>query len=126
MARAAAAPGGRIYLVRTPLRQVAGMTYGGPMRIRIGRRRAAYAGFATRELADMACRHWSIPAEHFVEPWDEAVRHEAPATRTGQVLLFRNAADFRGWLEDPQGFDLESHLLHLHPGSVDQARRRSA
>ncbi len=115
-----------IYLIRTPLRHVAGMAYGGPMRIKIGRRRVAYAGFATMDLAEIVCRYWNIPAEHYIEPWAEAIQHDAPDSRARRVLLFRDEADFRAWLEDPDGFDVESHSVSLHLGGIAASRRRSA
>jgi len=115
-----------IYVIRTPLREVAKMVYGGPMRIRLGRRRVAYAGFATRELAEAVSRYWHLPSEHFVEPWQEALVHEAPASRAKLLLLFRDEDDFRAWLESPATFDLDAHVVSLHFGGLAAARRRSA
>lgn len=102
------------------------MTYGGPMRIKIGRRRVAYAGFASRALAQFACRHWELPSEHHIEPWEDGLRNEAPESRARQVLLFRDEADFRGWLENPEDFAVDDHLVSLHFARLDRARRRSA
>jgi len=115
-----------MHFIRTPLRDVGGMTYGGPMRIKIGRRRVAYAGFVTVDLAETVCRYWNIPVEHFVEPWQEAIRHEAPASCAREVLLFRDEADFQDWLRDPAGFRVEEHVVSLHPGGVSAVRARSA
>jgi hypothetical protein len=100
------------------------MTYGGPMRIKIGPRRVAYAGFATVELAQIVCRHWNIPVEHFIEPWDEAMQHERPESRAREVLLFRDEGDFRRWVEDPGAFHAEEHVVALHPGRLPWARER--
>jgi len=115
-----------MHLIRTPLREVGGMTYGGPMRVKVGLRRVAYAGFATVDLAEAACRHWNIPVEHFIEPWHEAMRHEAPETRAREVLLFRGEDDFQDWLRDPAGFCVEEHLVTLHPGGLPGPRARKA
>ena len=116
----------QMHLIRTPLREVGGMTYGGPMRIKIGSRRVAYAAFATVDLAEAVCRYWNIPVEHFVEPWQEAMRHEAPESRARELLLFRDEDDFQDWLRDPAGFRVEDHLVSLHPGGLPRARARSA
>lgn len=121
--------GSRIYVIRTPLRQVDGLSYGGPMRMKIGkigRRRVAYAGFTSTELARIACRHWNVPREHYIEPWEEAVRHETPETRARHVLLFRDDEDFRAWLQSPDTFDLGAHTVSLHMAGVLGTRRRSA
>jgi hypothetical protein len=115
----------QIHLIRTPLRDVGGMTYGGPMRIRIGPRRVAYAGFATAALAQTVCRYWNLPVEHFVEPWDEAMRHERPESRAREVLLFRDEGDFRRWLEDPGAFRADGHVVTLHPASLPRAPERA-
>lgn len=103
-----------IYLIRTPLRETAGMTYGGPMRIKVGRRRVAYAGFVSIALARIACGHWNVRAEHFIEPWEESVRHDSVDGRVQRVLLFQDEADFRAWLQAPESFDLEAHIVSLH------------
>ncbi len=103
-----------IYLIRTPLREAAGMTYGGPMRIKVGRRRVAYAGFVSVELASFACRHWNVRAGHFIEPWEEAVRHDSAEGRVQRVLLFQSEVDFRAWLQAPESFDLEANIVSLH------------
>jgi hypothetical protein len=116
----------RIYVIRTPLRLVDGLSYGGPMRMKIARRRVAYAGFTSAELARVACRHWNVPREHYIEPWEDAVRHETPETRARHVLLFRDEADFRAWLQSPDTFDLAAHTLSLHMAGVLGNRRRSA
>lgn len=116
----------RIYVIRTPLRQVDGLSYGGPMRIKIGYRRVAYAGFTSTELARVACRHWNVAREHYIEPWEDAVRHETPETRARHVLLFRDEVDFRAWLQSPDTFDLAAHTLSLHMAGVLGSRRRSA
>ena len=115
-----------IYFIRTPLRQVGGLTYGGPMRIKVGRRRVAYAGFASVALAQVVCRYWNIPAEHYIEPWEEAMRHEDPDAFADQVLLFHDESDFRAWLETPETFPVEHHTVALHPSRLPEARRRSA
>ena len=115
-----------IYLVRTPLRHVAQMTYGGPMRIKIGRRRVAYAGFATRALAETVTRYWNLPSEHYIEPWEEALRHEAPGSRARQLLLFRDEADFRAWLESPSTFDVDGHVVSLHFAAIAAPEPRRA
>jgi hypothetical protein len=117
---------GRIYIVRTPLRQVGGMTYGGPMRIKLGRRRVAYAGFTTLALAEQVCRYWNLPSEHFIEPWEEALLHEAPESRARQVLLFHDEADFRSWLESPATFDVDAHIISLHFAGLTVGQKRSA
>ncbi len=115
-----------IYVIRTPLRQVGGMTYGGPMRIKIGRRRMAYAGFASLALAESVCGYWNLPSEHYIEPWAQALVHEAPDSHAREILLFRGEADFRHWLEDPQGFDVEGHVVSLHFAGIAAPRQRSA
>jgi hypothetical protein len=83
-----------IYLVRTPVRESAGLTYGGPMRIKVGRRRVAYAGFVSVELAQLACECWSVRAEHFIEPWDTAIRHDSVEARVPRVFYFRTKRIF--------------------------------
>jgi hypothetical protein len=115
-----------IYVIRTPLRQVAQMTYGGPMRIKVGRRRVAYAGFATRDLAEAVTRYWNLPSDHHIEPWEEALRHETPGSRAKQLLLFRDESDFRAWLESPATFDVEAHVVSLHFAGLGRAEKRSA
>ena len=118
--------GQRIYVIRTPLRQVGGMTYGGPMRIKIGRRRVAYAGFASLALAEVVGNYWNLPSEHHIEPWEEALVHEAPDSRAREVLLFRDEADFRRWLEDPEQFDVAGHTVSLHFAGIALPHKRSA
>ena len=116
----------RIHVIRTPLRQVGGMTYGGPMRIKIGRRRVAYAGFTSVALAERVGDYWNLPAEHYIEPWQEGLAHDVPDSRVGEVLLFHDEADFRSWLENPGGFDVNAHLVSLHPGAIAGAQRGAA
>ncbi|MFT5448110.1 MAG: hypothetical protein ACI9DC_003289 [Gammaproteobacteria bacterium] len=103
-----------IYLIRTPLRETAGLVYGGPMRIKVGRRRVVYAGFVSVELASIACGYWNVRAEHFIERWEEAARHDSVDDRAQGVLLFQDEADFRAWLQDPESFDLQAHVVSLH------------
>ena len=114
----------RIYVIRTPLRQVGGMTYGGPMRVKIGRRRVAYAGFSSLALAQAVSDYWSLPSEHYIEPWEEALSHETPNSRAREALLFRDQADFRGWLENPDGFDIASHVVSLHFAGIAGSQER--
>lgn len=116
----------RIYVIRTPLRQVGGMTYGGPMRIKIGRRRVAYAGFASLALAQRVGDYWNLPSEHHIEPWEEALVHETPDSRAREVLVFRDEADFRRWLENPDDFDVDGHVVSLHFAGIAMPRKRSA
>lgn len=111
-------PPADIYLIRTPLRESGGMLYGGPMRIKVGRRRAAYAGFVSVELAQIACAYWNVRAEHFIEPWQEAVRYDSVDGRVQRVLLFVDETDFRSWLQDPERFDLAAHTVSLHFGAI--------
>ena len=69
---------------------------------------------------------WEVPAEHFIEPWDEALRHERPESRTRRVLLFRDEDDFHAWLQSPATFDLAAHTVSLHLAAVTHAGRKSA
>ena len=72
----------KIFLIRTPLREVDGMSYSGLMRIKVGPKRLAYAGFLTVPLARFACEHWNVHVEHYIEAWDEAMHFELAACRT--------------------------------------------
>ncbi|MFT5173559.1 MAG: hypothetical protein ACI8W7_001736 [Gammaproteobacteria bacterium] len=110
-----------IYLIRTAVRESAGMAYGGVMRIKIGRHRVAYAGFRSVDLARIACAYWSVSAEHFIEPWDMAIRCDSVDARLPRVLLFHNEVDFRAWLQNPESFDIGAHTVSLHFGSLDSA-----
>lgn len=76
-----------IFLIRTPVRKVAELAYGGPLRI-CADGRSAYAAFASRSLAETVCHHWGITTEHFIEPWSEAVRHEVPGVEVRRAVLF--------------------------------------
>lgn len=116
----------RIHVIRTPLRQVGGLSYGGPMRIKIGPRRVVYAGFASAALAERVGEYWNLPAEHYIEPWQEALAHDAPDSLLGEILLFHDEADFCSWLEDPAGFDVNGHLVSLHPGAIAGRQRGAA
>ena len=107
-----------IYLIRTPIRDSAGMTYGGAMRMKIGRGRVAYAAFVTVELAQIACEYWSVRSERVIETWDEAIRHDSVAARLPRVVLFQDEADLRAWLQNPGHFDLAAHTVSLHFGSL--------
>jgi hypothetical protein len=110
-----------IYLIRTPVRESAGMAYGGAMRIKIDRRRVAYAGFRSVELAQIACAYWNVPVEHFIEPWEMAIRCDSVDARLPRVLLFHDEVDFRAWLQNPESFDVAAHTVSLHFGSLDTA-----
>jgi hypothetical protein len=110
-----------IFLIRTPVREVAGMAYGGPLRLR-GATRAAYAGFRTAGLAGEVARFWGITSEHFIEPWTEALRHELPGAGVRQVVVFDSRADFDRYLHERERFDFDSHTVALHPVLMNRRR----
>ena len=79
---------GEIFLIRTPLGTLGDLTYGGPMRIKVGRK-MTYAGFSSIALAEEVCEYWHIPAKRAIELWQVAVKHDAPDGRPLYILLFR-------------------------------------
>ncbi len=109
-----------IYFISTPLRQVAELAYGGPLRLRSGRR-AAYAGFRSAELAHYVAEFWGIAGEHSVELWHEALANEAPGPRVRRVVVFESRAHFTRYLHVRERFDFEAHTVELHPALVGRA-----
>ena len=114
-----------IFLLRTPVREVAGMAYGGPVRLRNGPR-AAYAGFRTAALAREVAQFWGVAGEHFVEPWTEALRHEVPGTRVRQLTVFHTREDFDRYLQQREAFDVAAHTIDLHPVMLGLQDTRAA
>lgn len=112
------------FLIRTPVREVAGMAYGGPLRMRIGHQ-AAYAGFRDAALAAEVADFWGIESDHLIEPWAEALCHEVPGARVRRVLVFDTRADFDRYLRQGAAYDFGPHLIDLHPAMLGlQDRRR--
>ncbi len=110
----------QIFLIRTPLREAGALAYGGPLRIKIGRK-MSYAGFSTVALAEEVCAYWRIPAQRSIEPWHDAVKHDALDGRPQHILLFRDVEDFENYLMNPADFSYEAHLIRLHPGALAAA-----
>jgi hypothetical protein len=113
---------GRIYLIRTPIGQIDDLLYGGPMRIKIGRGRLVYAGFTSRMLARKVEAYWSLPASHVIEPWEDAIAYEPEGGHVTSILLFRDESDFRAWLQQPESFDVDGHLISLHAAAISRVR----
>ena len=111
---------GEIFLIRTPLGRLGDLTYGGSMRIKVGRK-MTYAGFSSVALAEEVCEYWQIPARRSIELWHDAVRHDAPDGRPLHILLFRDRADFDSYLMNPTDFGYNEHLVSLHPEAVGAA-----
>lgn len=115
-----------IFLVRTPLGGREPYVWGGPLRVRVGRRRA-YAGFRSEALARRVCRHWGIRMERVhIEPWPQALAAEAPEARLDRILVFRDREDFERYLRDPQHFPYDRHIVGLHPTALDSAVAEAA
>lgn len=112
-----------IYFIRTPLGENAGLVYGGPLRIRAGRSRA-YAGFASRELAERVCAHWSMTRNVRIEPWYDAIGHDAADARPAHILFFDGWPTFESYLKNPGSFPFSRHLVELHPGLNTNKRFR--
>lgn len=108
-----------IYFIRTPLREKAGLVYGGPLRIRTGRSQA-YAGFASRQLAERVCAHWSMTRNVCIEPWYDAVEHDAPDARPAQILFFDGWSTFESFIRKPGTFPFTRHLVDLHPAMIQR------
>jgi len=116
-----------IFLIRTPVREVAGMVYGGPIRLRLGAQ-AAYAGFRTATLAAEVAEFWGVEGEHLIEPWTEALHHEVSGARVRRVLVFESRADFDLYLVQGEDFDFAPRTVELHPvmvGLQDRGERSS-
>jgi hypothetical protein len=101
-----------LLVIRTPLRRQGDLTFGGPLRVRVGGRRA-YAAFTSEALARAACEHWSIRGEVHVEPWSEARRHDSLSASVRHLLVFASEADFELWLRDPEHYPVEARLVPL-------------
>lgn len=108
------ATGSTIFFIRTPLGEKGGLVYGGPLRMRAGRARA-YAGFASRDLAERVCVHWSMSRNIRIEPWYDAIEHDAPDARPGYILFFDTWTTFESYLKNPGAFPFARHLIELHP-----------
>ena len=108
---------GAIYLLRTPVREVGALAYGGPLRLRTPQG-AAYAGFRTVELAQFVADFWGIAGEHDVEPWQHAVHHEVPGACVRQIVVFEDRDDFERFLQAREHFDFAHHTVCMHPAMV--------
>lgn len=108
---------GEIYLIRTPVREVGALAYGGPIRLRSGRR-AAYVGFRSARVAQAVAEFWGIAGEHYIEPWHQALAHEIAGSEVRSIVVFESREHFERYLAERERFDFAAHTVALHPTLV--------